>query len=168
MAESNTFKSILIDIHITGPFRDKKTGKSHWVVVYGDSGKSFVLKTRFIWKYLSCLLLNWEKVKKTKVIIDHCSTYYETGIQKCEFGTENKWKRHNSTDGHKQGPPVKRLSFVYSNDNKDREGLVESIKFFFMSMKKRDNNTIGAFVLEDLKETAEGLYIHLMKGDKQK
>jgi hypothetical protein len=54
---------------------------------------------------------------------------------------------------------------VYSNDNNNREGFVESIKFFFMSMKKRDNNPIGALILEDLKETAEGLYKHLMKGD---
>ncbi len=56
LAESTTFKSNSIDIHITGPFRNKKTGKSHWVVVYGDSGKSYVLKPQFIWKYLSCLL----------------------------------------------------------------------------------------------------------------
>jgi hypothetical protein len=40
IAENNTFKSNLVDIHITGPFRNKKTGRSHWVVVYGDSGKT--------------------------------------------------------------------------------------------------------------------------------
>jgi hypothetical protein len=57
------------------------------------------------------------------------------------------------------------LSFVYSSENNDREGLVESIKLFFMSMKKRDDNPIENLVLEDLKETAEGLYRHLMKGD---
>ncbi len=42
---------------------------------------------------------------------------------------------------------------------------MESTKFFFMSMKKRDNNPIGALILEDLKETTEGLYRHLMKDD---
>jgi hypothetical protein len=104
-------------------------------------------------------------IEKTKVNFDHCSRYYEIGIQKYEFGTESKWKRHNLTDDHKQGSPVKRLSFVYSNDNNNREGLVESIKFFFMSMKKCDENPNGALILEDLKETAEGLYRHLMKGD---
>ena len=164
-AENNTFKSNLVDIHFTGPFRNKKTGKSHWVVVYGDSGKSYVLKPRFIGKYLSCLLVDWKKVKKTKVCINHVSTYYEIGIRKYEFGAENKWKRCNSTDSRKQGSPVKRMSFVYTSDNKDRQGLVESIQFFFMSMKKRDDNPIGPLVLEDLKETAEGLYKHLMKGD---
>ncbi len=34
-----------------------------------------------------------------------------------------------------------------------------------MSMKKCDDNPIGALVLGDLKETAEELYRHLMKGD---
>jgi hypothetical protein len=34
LAESNTFKSNSIDIHITGPFHNKKTSKSHWVVVF--------------------------------------------------------------------------------------------------------------------------------------
>jgi hypothetical protein len=54
---------------------------------------------------------------------------------------------------------------VYSSENNDRDGLVESIKFFFVSMKKRDDNPIGNLVFVDLKETAEGLYRHLMKGD---
>ncbi len=62
IAENNTFKSNLVDIHITGPFHSKKTGKSHWVVVYGDSRKTYVLEPQFIWKYLSFLLLDWEKV----------------------------------------------------------------------------------------------------------
>jgi hypothetical protein len=48
IAENNTFKSHLVDIHITGPFHNKKTGKSHWAIVYGDSGKTYVLKQRFI------------------------------------------------------------------------------------------------------------------------
>jgi hypothetical protein len=98
--------------------------------VYGDSGQSYVLKPWFIWKYLSCLLLDWEKVKKTKVNIDHCYTYYEIGIQKYEFGIESKWKRCNSTDSHIQQAPMKRLPYVYSSENNNREGLGESIKFF--------------------------------------
>ncbi len=101
----------------------------------------------------------------TNVNINHVSTYYEIGIWKYEFGAENKLKCRNSTNSCKQGSPVKRMSFVYTIDNKDRQGLVESIQFFFMSMKKCDDNLIGPLVLEDLKETAEGLYKRLMKGD---
>jgi hypothetical protein len=38
---------------------------------------------------LSCLLVDWMKVKKTNVNINHVSTYYEIGIRKYEFGAEN-------------------------------------------------------------------------------
>ncbi len=115
---------------------------------------------------MSCVLLDWEKDKKKKVNIDHCYTYYEIGIQKYDFGIESKGKRRNSTDCCKHGAPVKKLSFVYTSENNDRKDLEESIKFSFsMLMKKCDNNPIGTFVLKDLKETAEGLYRHLMKGD---
>ncbi len=51
---ANTFKSKSIDVHIIGPFH--KSGKSHCVVVYGDSGKAHVLKAQFILIYVSCLL----------------------------------------------------------------------------------------------------------------
>jgi hypothetical protein len=106
-----------------------------------------------------------KRSKKTKVNIDHVYLYYEIGIWKYEFGAENKWKRHHTTDGCKQGLPVKRMSFVHTNNNKEREGLVGSIQFFFMSMKKRDDNSIGPLILKDLKKTAEGLIRDLMKGD---
>ncbi len=43
IAQNNTFKSNPVDIHITGSFRNKKSGKSYWVIVYGDSGKAYVL-----------------------------------------------------------------------------------------------------------------------------
>ncbi len=91
--------------------------------------------------------------------------YYEIGIQKYEIGIESKWKCRYATDSRKQGAPVKRLSFVYSSVNNDREGSVESIMFFFMSMKKHDNNPIINLVPKDLKDTPEGLYRHLIKGD---
>jgi hypothetical protein len=55
------------------------------------------------------------------------------------------------------------MSFVYSCDAKKgatagKEGLVQAIDFFFVSMKKPDKNPIGPFVQDHLKERAEGLY----------
>ncbi len=57
---------LFVDVHITGPFH--KSGKSHWVVVYGDSRKAYVLKAQFTLVYVSCLLHDWEKVKKQRLI----------------------------------------------------------------------------------------------------
>ncbi len=30
-------------VYVTGPIRNNKTGKTHWVVVFGDSGQAWVL-----------------------------------------------------------------------------------------------------------------------------
>ena len=43
-----------IDMHITGPFEND--GKFHWVIIFGESGKTYLLKAEFISKYLNCLL----------------------------------------------------------------------------------------------------------------
>jgi len=115
-----------IDMHITGPFQN--AGKIHWVIIFGESGKTYLLKPEFISKYLNCLLRQWMKVKKTKIIAEHCNTYYEIGIRKHEFGSESLWKRRNNK-------VVKRMSFVYSCDSREgmntgRDGVIEAIQFF--------------------------------------
>ncbi len=50
----NHFKQNSVDVHITGPFHH--SGKSHWVVVYGENKEAFMLKAQFILVYISCLL----------------------------------------------------------------------------------------------------------------
>jgi hypothetical protein len=50
---AKTFKSNSVHVHITGPLLINKSGKSHWVVVYDDSGKAYMLKAQFISAYVS-------------------------------------------------------------------------------------------------------------------
>ncbi len=49
-------KTISIGFYITGPFCNSKTCKSHWVVVYGDNGNTWMLKSEFICGYLSAVV----------------------------------------------------------------------------------------------------------------
>ncbi len=49
-------KSDLVDIFITGPFRNEKNGKSNWIVVYGDYGSAWTLKSQFIKGYIGTLV----------------------------------------------------------------------------------------------------------------
>jgi hypothetical protein len=56
--------------------------------------------------------------------------------------------------------PVRPYGLIFSCTG----GAQKSFKGF-MPIKKRDDNLIGNLVLKDLKETVEGLYRHLMKGD---
>ncbi len=45
-----------VDIFITGPFRNAKTGKSYWIIVCSDYGSAWTLKLQFIKGYLETLL----------------------------------------------------------------------------------------------------------------
>ena len=45
-----------------------------------------------------------------------------------------------------------------------KQGITESVKFFFMSMEIRDVNPVGPMVLEHLKNHIDGLYKYFMRG----
>jgi hypothetical protein len=104
------------------------------------------------------------------VNIDHCNTYFDIGICNNEYGPKSLWKRCSPNQASKTPQPVKMMSFVYSCDtneeNSGKEGLIDLINFFFMSMKKHEMNPIGPLLLEYLKDNTEGLCKHLMKDDK--
>jgi hypothetical protein len=106
----NHFKQNSVDAHIIGPFHH--SGKSHWVVVYGENKEAFMLKAQFILVYIS-LLCDWVKVTKSNINIDHCKTYYDIGIRKNQFNSESLWK----CAGEKKSP-VKKISFVYTSDRR--------------------------------------------------
>ena len=97
-------KSDSVDIFITGPFRNEKHGKSNWIVVYGDYGSAWMLKSQFIKGYIGTLLT---KVKKSDIDMAHSNSYYNINIPKYEFGKESVWRQKD------QSKTIKRLSFVY-------------------------------------------------------
>jgi hypothetical protein len=49
-------KTDTVDILITGPFCNAKTGKSYWNIVCGDYGSAWTLKSQFIKGYIGTLL----------------------------------------------------------------------------------------------------------------
>ncbi len=56
-------------------------------------------------------------------------------------------------------------SSTETTDEKIRkQGITESVKFFFMSMEIRDVNPVGPMVLNHLKNHIDGLYKYFMKG----
>ncbi len=151
-------KTDTVDIFITGPFCNAKTSKSYWIIVCGDYGSAWTLKSQFIKGYIGTLLT---KIQKPTINIGHSSLYYDINIRKYEFGKESVW-RHKE-----QSKTTKRLSFVYTCDTaikrNGKQGLIKAIKVLFMSMKKREINPIGPFVIEYLKEHALSLYEYLLK-----
>jgi hypothetical protein len=89
--KSSKTNSIVV---ITGPFCNSKTCKSHWVVVYGDNGNVWMLKSEFIQGYLSAVLPGH---RQSIININHCHTYEDLHICKDEFGPESVRRRRSST-----------------------------------------------------------------------
>jgi hypothetical protein len=52
----NATKAKTLQVYVTGPIRNNRTGKTHWVVVFGDSGLAWVLKGPFLTGYIEYLL----------------------------------------------------------------------------------------------------------------
>jgi hypothetical protein len=101
------------------------------------------------------------------VNVEHCKTYYEINIWQEEYGDINLWKRKMSYTRN-QNQTVKRISFVYSCDTVKgdligKQGLCKAIKFFFLSMKKRQFNPMGPLVVDYLKEQNPGLFKYLLR-----
>jgi hypothetical protein len=151
-------KSNTIDIFITGPFCNAKTGKSTWAVVFGDYGSAWTLKSQFLKGYIATLLT---KFKLSNINASHAGSYYDINICKYEYGNESSWRRK---DGSKT---IKRLSFAYTcdttNKKSGKQGLMDAVQFFFLCMKKRDENPIGSLLVDHLKEHSASLYDYLLK-----
>ncbi len=65
------------EVHVTGPFKNAKSSKNHWVAVYGDNGQSWLLKAQFISGYIE---YSPSQVKRSSINIGHCKKYYEINI----------------------------------------------------------------------------------------
>ena len=68
----NAAKANTLQVYITGPIHNDQTGKTHRVVVFGDSGLAWVLKGPFLTGYIEYLL---SQVAIKNVNVDHCQTY---------------------------------------------------------------------------------------------
>ncbi len=125
-------KTNSIGVYITGPFCNIKTHKSHWVVVYGDNGNAWMLKSEFTHGYLLAVLPGQ---RQSIIDINHCHTYEDIHIRKDEFGPESVWRCRSSTTGQKNRT-IPRISFVYScdttNEKIGKQGISEAVKIFFV------------------------------------
>lgn len=164
---SKSVKTDMMDVYVTGPFSNEKTGKSYYVVVFGAFLKAWALKDSFLRGYLKTLANKMNSVKKDKIDTTHCLSYTQINIRKHEFGKESLWRRLAPKNG-KIGNTIKRMSFVVTVDTKlGKNGFLivkDAIDFLAFSMKKREKNPVGALLLDYLKDNAQGLYNHLMNG----
>jgi hypothetical protein len=168
---SKAIKSNALDVYVTGPLNNFKTGKSHFVVVFRSFLKGWPLKDSFLHGCLHSLASKMNFMKNSKVYTTHCQSYTEINIRKHEFGAENLWHCLATKNG-KSRNKIKRMFFVLSFDTKlGSKGFLmvrDALDFFLFSMKKQAKNLVGILLLDHLKDHAQGLYNHSMNGSVSK
>ncbi len=80
-----SMKMDTMDIFFTGPFCNAKTGKSSWIIVCGDYGLAWTLKSQFIKGYIGTLL---SKIKYPAINNDYSSSFYDINIRVERRGTK--------------------------------------------------------------------------------
>jgi hypothetical protein len=97
-----------------------------------------------VMKHKMSQFMKWLKMTKCYFFLKICCTSHDSRIGEYAFCEAVKvYVAESEVENCKN----QWLSFVYSSENNNRESLGESIKFFLMSMKKRDDNAIGNLVL---------------------
>ncbi len=160
-------KSDALDVYVSGSFRNARTKKSQYVVVYGSFGKAWPLKASFLCTYLHTLAGKMNSMRGAKFDVNHCHSYYDINTRKHGYGTENVW-RCMSPRNRKPGNTIKRMSFVVTFNTVHNkigiEKVKEAIDFFLFTMKKCEANQVDELLLSYLKDHAVGLYDFLMAG----
>jgi hypothetical protein len=78
----------IIDIFVSGPFRNRRSGFTYWSVIYGDQ-EAWFLKSNFMKGFVRSVL---SSLKFRNEDLLHCGSYKDINIRKVEFGEESKWK----------------------------------------------------------------------------
>jgi hypothetical protein len=135
---SKAIKSNALDVYVTGPFNNLKTGKSHFAMIFSSFLKGWPLKDSFLCGYLHTLASKMNSMKDSKIDASHCQSYTEINIRKQELGAENLWC-HLAPKNGKSGNTIKRMSFVLSFDTKlGNKGFLmvrDALNFLLFSMK---------------------------------
>jgi hypothetical protein len=168
---SKAIKLNALDVYVTRPFKNLKTRTSHFAVIFGSFLNGWPLKDSFLCGYLHTLASQLNSMKDSKIDTSYCQSYTEINIRKHEFGAENLWRRL-APKNEKSRNIIKRMSFVQSFDTKlGNKGFLmvrDALDFLLFSMKKGAKNLVGIYLLDHLKDHAQGLYNHLMNGSVSK
>jgi hypothetical protein len=81
----------VVNISVSGPFQNRRSGFTYWSVIYGDQ-EAWFLKSNFMKGFLKSVLTSL-KFRHEEVV--HCASYKDINIRKVEFGEESKWKHVN-------------------------------------------------------------------------
>jgi hypothetical protein len=114
-------------VNVSGPFNNVKTTQTHSGVVFGSFGKTWTLKGSFLCTYLHTLACRLNLIKGSKIVVDHCQSYYKLNIREHEFGKDSVW-RQLTPKNRENGSTVERMSFMVLFDTKHNNPGLDKVK----------------------------------------
>jgi hypothetical protein len=152
---SSTTKKL--EVYVTGPFCNKNTGKTNWILVFGDIRRVFFLKSEFTRGYIeNCL----ESVKGRNIDVIHYKTFYNINNSMKEFGIDSVWRRTQ------RGKTVTTMSFAISCETANETNIVqtvnETVDFISKTMEKRKRNPIRPMIIHYLNDHQNGLFTYIL------
>ena len=154
-----------VDMFVSGPFRNKKTGFMHWSVVYGNMTSAWMLKASFMSAYVNTVLTSL-KFKPDDIL--HTASYHDINIRNVEHGEQSKWKRIKKNHG-KIGT-VSRLTFVFSCKIREEANalvrLTNILDKVIWAMKARANNPIGPILFDHCEQNEERILKYILDANK--
>ncbi len=113
----------IVDISVSGLFRNRRSGFTYWSVIYGDQ-EAWFLKSKFMKGFVKSVLTSL-KFRHEEVV--HCTSYKDINIRKVEFGEESKWKCVNKKNGKVKTFP--RMSFVFGSKTSEEATTLTHLRY---------------------------------------
>ncbi len=113
----------IVDISVSGPFQNRRSGFTYWSIIYGDQ-EAWFLKSNFMKDFVKAVLTSL-KFGHEKVV--HCASYKDINIRKVEFGEESKWKR--AIKKNRKVKTVLRMSFVFGSKTSEEATALTCLRY---------------------------------------
>jgi hypothetical protein len=131
----------IIDIFVSGLFRNKRSGFTYWSVIYGDQ-EAWFLTSNFMKGFVRLVL---SSLKFRIEVLLHCGSYKDNNICKNEFGKESKWK--HVVKRNEKVKTVPRMSFVFGCKTTEAATAVNCMRHILdkctWSLKTRKHHPMG-------------------------
>jgi hypothetical protein len=151
----------IVDISVSGPFRNRRSGLTFWSVIYGDQ-EAWFLKSNLMKSFVKSVLTSL-KFRHKEVV--HCASYKDINIRKVEFGEESKWKRVTKKYGKVKTVP--RMSFVFGSKTSEEATTLTPLRYILdkvtWCLKTCKHNPMGFLIWKYCEQNEEAICNYMMR-----
>jgi hypothetical protein len=151
----------IVNISVSGPFQNRRSGFTYWSVIYGDQ-EAWFLKSNFMKGFVK-LMLTSLKFRHEEVV--HCASYKVINIGKVEFGEESKWKLMTKKNGKVKTVP--KMSFVFGSKTSEEATALTHLRYILdkvtWGLKTCKHNPMGFTIWKYCEQNEEAICNYMMR-----